>query len=78
MQAHLACLEPDQSIRALISRCPPSSKTPTATATQITAKETFMPFVDVKPVESVFTTEQKHEMAKALTDTSRSSLGSRR
>jgi 4-oxalocrotonate tautomerase len=27
-----------------------------------------MPFVNVKLVEGVFTTEQKHEMAKALTD----------
>jgi 4-oxalocrotonate tautomerase len=27
-----------------------------------------MPFVNVKLVDGVFTTEQKHEMAKALTD----------
>jgi 4-oxalocrotonate tautomerase len=27
-----------------------------------------MPFVNVKLIEGVFTTEQKHELAKALTD----------
>jgi 4-oxalocrotonate tautomerase len=45
-----------------------SAQASSSVRTQLTPKETIMPFVNIKLMDGVFSSEQKHAMAAAITD----------